>query len=140
MGTAGASAIELRVDRHRRRKRMQGQFAGAALEQDARRLHRQGRHGVCLAARRIERTRVGKAGHTYFPFHLRVIGLEFPIAERPIGESRPGDAAEGASFVKVDLVKTPEVRGEMRAAAADHSGIDQRVAYSRSFGRGTWVV
>ena len=51
------AAIVLRVDRQRRGERMQAQLARAALEQHAGGLHRQRRHRIRLAARRIERAR-----------------------------------------------------------------------------------
>ncbi len=82
-----AAAIRLRGDGHRRRKRMQPELAGAALEQHAGGLHRQRRHGIGLGARRIERARIGESRHSHVPFHLGVVGLEFLIADRPIGES-----------------------------------------------------
>ena len=64
------AAIWLRVDRQRRRNRMQAQLARAALEQDAGRLHRQRRHRIRLGARRIERAGAGQTRHADLPLDL----------------------------------------------------------------------
>ncbi len=134
-----AAAIRLRRDCHRRRKRMQSELAGSALEQHAGGFDRQRRHGIGLAARRIEGARVGEARHAHFPLHLGVVRLEFLIADRPIGECRSRDAADHAALVEVDFVKAPEIGGVMSAAAAHQSRIGRREKSAqrllRGFGR-----
>ena len=98
---------------------MQPQLARAALEQHARRLHRQRRHRVRLAARRVERARAGEARHADLPLDLGVVRLELGVADRPVRKGGAGDRADAAAFVEVDLVQAPVVRGEVRGAAAD---------------------
>ena len=116
---AARSLVGHRGDRHRRRVRMPAHLARAALEQHARRFHRQRRHRVRLAAPRVERAGARQPGHADFPLDLGVVGLEFVVRDRPVGERRARDCAEAAALVEVDLVQAPEVRGEVHGTAAD---------------------
>src|SRR6478736_6480913 len=91
-------AVWPRVDRHRRRNGVQAELARAALEEDARRLHRQWRHRIRLGARRIEGTRAGEARHTDLPFDLGVVRLEIGVGDRPVSEAGAGNRAEHAAL------------------------------------------
>ncbi len=122
-----AAAKRLRRNRHGRRKRMQPQLSCTALEQHARRFHRQRRHGIGLGARRIERTRIGKPRHPDLPLHLGVVRLELLVGNRPVSEPGAGDGAQETSLFEVDLVKAPEVRRVVDAAAADQARIQRRL-------------
>src|SRR5215469_15114250 len=82
------------------------------------------RHGVWPRTRRVERAR--RAGHPYLPIHLRVVRLEILIRDWPIGEASAGQGALHARFLEIDLAKSPEVRREMDARAADAACVDER--------------
>ncbi len=117
---------------------MQAELASAALEQDAGRLHRQRRHRIGLAAPRIERARAGQTRDAHFPLHLGVIGFQFGIGDGPVHQARPRDGPQPAALDEVDLVQTPEVGVEMRAAAPNDTRIGQRVSPRGAFGLLVW--
>ena len=121
------SAIGHRRDGHRGGVGVQAELARAALEQHARRLHRQRRHRIRPAARRVERTRAGESRNADLPVDFRVIRLEFRIVDGPVVERRAGNRAEQRSLLEIDLVKAPEIAGEVHTAAAD----DRRVPGGR---------
>jgi hypothetical protein len=74
----------------------------------------------------VERARAREARNADVPLDLRVIGFEFRVVDRPVGEAGARDRAEQAAFPEVHLVEAPEVGGEVVAAAADHARVPQR--------------
>ena len=129
-----AAAIGHGGNRHRRGKRVQPELARAALEQHAGGFHGQGRHRIGPRSRRVERAGAREARHADFPLDLGVVGLEFRVVDRPVGEARPGDRAEQAAFLEVHLVEPPEVGGEVVAAAAHHPRVPQRREVAHALG------
>src|SRR5207253_5899472 len=96
--------------------RVQAQGARAALEQDARRLHRERRQGIGPGARRVERPRL--PGDAQLPLGLGVVGLEVTVGDRPVLEPGAGDRPEATLLDEVDLAEAPVVGCEHDAAAA----------------------
>ena len=94
----GPAVVGLRVDRHRRRLRMQAERPRAAFQQHAGRFHRQRRHRIRPRARRIERSRLARDAE--LPFGLRVVRLELVVGDRPVGEAGAGHAAEPLASLK----------------------------------------
>ena len=119
------AAIRLRVDRHRRRNRMQAQLARAAFEEHAGRLHRQRRHRIGLGARRIEGAGAGEARHADLPLDLGVVGLEIGVGDRPVSEAGAGNRAEHAALDEVDLVEAPVVGRVVQACATDRASVPE---------------
>ena len=103
--------------------RVQAQGARAALEQDARRFHRERRQGIGARARRVERP--GLAGDAQLPLGLGVVGLEVAVGDRPVFEARAGDRAEAAFLDEVDLAEAPVVGGEHDAPAAYEAVVEE---------------
>ena len=71
--------------------RMQPQLLRSFFEQYARRLDRQRRHRERPGARRVERP--GGAGYADFPVYCRVLGFEFLVGNRSVGELGAGYCA-----------------------------------------------
>ena len=114
MDAGRTATVVLRVDRHRRGKRVQAELACAALEQHAGGLHRQWRHRVRSRSPRLGGRGPGETGDADLPVDFRVVGLELIVGKRPVGEPSAGDAAKTAVLVEVDVVKAPVVAGEVR--------------------------
>src|SRR6266481_8393135 len=109
------------------------ELAAGALEDNAVSLYRQRRHGIGLGARRIERARPGEAGYADYPLDLRVVRLKVGIGNRPIGKGGAGNIADLAVFLEIDFVETPEVGGEVDAAAADATAIENGLLFPGGF-------
>ena len=103
--------------------RVQAQGARAALEQDARRLHRERRQGIGPRARRVERP--GLPGDAQLPLGLGVVGLEVTVGDRPVLEPRAGDRPQAALLDEVDLAEAPVVGGEHDAPAAYEAVVEE---------------
>src|SRR5262245_29768600 len=102
---------------------MKAEGARATLEQYARRLVVQRRQRERPRAMRVERPR--RARDADLPIDFRVIRLELVVGERPIIEAGAGDRSEQRPLAKIDRTKTPVVRREMHAGAADAAAIGE---------------
>ena len=117
---------------------MQAEPERRFLEDRARRLDRHRRHREGFGARRVEGPR--RAGDANLPVDPRVVGLEFGVVDRPVGEVGAADRAEHAALVEVDFAKAPVVAAEVHAAAADGLRVFRRLAEPRHLGRFRLVV
>ena len=107
---------------------MPPELPGSDLEQYARRLDRQWRKWIRARARWVERIGARDPAHAELPLGLRVVGLEVRITNRPVLEGGTRHRAVPRPLDEILFVKTPVVRGEVHAAAADHATVDQVVA------------
>ena len=101
---------------------MPAELPRAALEQHALGLDRQRRHGEGLAARGLKRI-PRQPRHTNLPLDLRVVGLEVGIRDRPVGHTRARRHTEPRGLLELEFWKTPEIRGEVHAPAANHATV-----------------
>ena len=61
-----------------------------------------------------------------FPLDLGVVRFELRVRDGPVRKAGAGDLTQHAALVEVDLVKAPEVRGEVVTAAANDARVHQR--------------
>src|SRR5712672_1825077 len=121
-----ASSARLRQNGHGRGERMPTELAGGALKNYAGTFHGQGRHGIGLGARRIERTGASEARDADFPFHFGVVGLKIGVGDGPIAEVGAGNGTDFAALDEIDFVKAPEICSEVHAGAADEASVHER--------------
>jgi hypothetical protein len=111
------AVVGLRQDRVGLRVRGEPELLRRPLEQHAGRLHGHGRARIVPRSRRIPGPR--EPGQADLPVDAGVVGLELLVGDGPVGEVGAGDRPEDAGLLEVDGAQTPEIAGEVHAAAAD---------------------
>src|SRR5260370_42475757 len=85
----------------------------------------------------------GRSGEGGVRFHLRVVGFEIRVGDRPIHQAGTGYRADLAAFDEIDFMKTPEISGEVNACPADASSIHQGALWLgflvRRFSKRVWL-
>ena len=117
---ARPSLVGDRIDGHGNGERVPAQTPRGRQQQRGFGIERQRRHGVGLAAGRLERVGAGFAGDPDFPFGLGIERLQFPIGERPIRQRAAGRRAVGRLHAEVPLHVTPR-HGAIAEGAAAHA-------------------
>src|ERR1700751_3464382 len=112
---------------------MVAELAATGFEYYTVSLHRKRGHRIGLGARRIERAGAGEARDADFPLNLGVVRLEVGIRDRPVGEVGAGNVGELVVLLEIDFVESPEVSGEVDAAAADATAIENRLLFPGGF-------